>query len=65
MEIEPGIHQVNRIRGVNCYLVTTERGMLVIDTGMPGNGRRIIDYVTGIGKKLSDISLHGVTPLFC
>lgn len=56
MEIETGIHLVNGIKGANCYLVITESEIIVIDTGMPGNGRRITDYVTGIGKKLSDIS---------
>ncbi len=55
MEIVSGIHQVNSIKGANCYLVITGTKMLVIDTGMPGNGDRIINYIKAIGKKPSDI----------
>ena len=56
MEIIPGIHKIDGIRGANCYLVVSGTEMLVIDTGMPGNGNRIINYIKGLGKKASDIS---------
>ena len=56
MEITSGIHQINGIRGANCYLVITETKMLVIDTGMPGNGSKIINYIKGLGKNPSDIN---------
>jgi glyoxylase-like metal-dependent hydrolase (beta-lactamase superfamily II) len=56
MEIISGIHKIEGVRGANCYLVITETGMLVIDTGMPGNGNRIRNYIKGLGKKLSDIN---------
>jgi len=56
MEIISGIHKIDGIRGANCYLVTSGTGMLVIDTGMPGNGNRIVNYIKGLGKKPSDIN---------
>jgi hydroxyacylglutathione hydrolase len=42
MEVVPGIHQIKGV--ANCYLVVNEDIML-IDTGMPGNSSKIINYV--------------------
>ena len=56
MEITTGIHQINGISGANCYLVITGTKLLVIDTGMPGNGSKIIEYIKGLGKNPSDIN---------
>jgi hydroxyacylglutathione hydrolase len=55
MEIIPGIHRIDGVRGANAYLVIGEDETLVIDTGMPGNAKRITAYVEGLGKNLSDI----------
>ena len=55
MEIIPGIHRIDGVRGANVYLVIGEDEMLAIDTGMPGNAKRIAAYVDGLGKNLSDI----------
>jgi glyoxylase-like metal-dependent hydrolase (beta-lactamase superfamily II) len=55
MEVIPGIHRIDGVRGANAYLVIGEDEMLVIDTGMPGNAKRIAAYVEGLGKNLSDI----------
>jgi glyoxylase-like metal-dependent hydrolase (beta-lactamase superfamily II) len=43
MEIVPGIHQVDGVNG-NCYVVDREK-LIVIDTGMPGSGRKILTYI--------------------
>jgi hydroxyacylglutathione hydrolase len=42
MEVFPGIHEITRAS--NCYLVVGDDIML-IDTGMPGNSSKIIDYL--------------------
>jgi hydroxyacylglutathione hydrolase len=55
MGMIPGIYRVDGVRGANAYLVIDEDKTLVIDTGMPGNAKRIAAYVEGLGKKLSDI----------
>jgi len=43
MEIVYGIHQVDGING-NCYVVARD-GLVLIDTGLPGNCRKILAYV--------------------
>ena len=43
MEIVPGIHQIDGVNG-NCYLIARE-GVVLIDTGLPRNGGKILDYV--------------------
>ena len=55
MEIIPGIHRVDRVRGANAYLVVYEDRMLIIDTGMPGNAKRIAAYVEGLDGRLPDV----------
>jgi len=61
MEITPGIHRIDGVRGANAYLVVGEERMLVIDTGMPGNARRIVAYVGRLGRNLSDVKLIVLT----
>jgi hydroxyacylglutathione hydrolase len=55
MEITTGIHQIKGVRGANCYLVITGSNMLLIDTGMPGNGRKIVNYIKALGKEPSNL----------
>ena len=55
MEIIPGIHRIDGVRGANAYLVIGQDEMLVIDTGLPGNAKRIAAYVKGLRKNVSDI----------
>jgi hydroxyacylglutathione hydrolase len=55
MEIIPGIYRIDGVRGANAYLVVGEDETFVIDTGMPGNARKIEAYIEGLGKNLSDI----------
>jgi glyoxylase-like metal-dependent hydrolase (beta-lactamase superfamily II) len=43
MEIVPGVHQVGGMHG-NCYILVRD-GLVLIDTGMPGNTGKILSYV--------------------
>lgn len=43
MEILPDIHQVDGVNA-NCYLLV-RNGITVIDTGIPGSGRKILRYI--------------------
>jgi hydroxyacylglutathione hydrolase len=43
MEIVRGVHQIDGISG-NCYIINGKK-MVVIDTGLPGNSRKIINYI--------------------
>jgi glyoxylase-like metal-dependent hydrolase (beta-lactamase superfamily II) len=49
MEILPGIHWVRGVIGCNCWLVIESDRALVIDTGLPGNGRLIVRYAESHG----------------
>lgn len=49
MEIVPGVHLVEGVRGANVYLLADE-WLTLVDTGLPRNGRRILTYITGIGR---------------
>jgi len=57
MEIKHGIHRLEGIRGANSYLFITDDGVLVIDTGMPGNGERIVRQIKALGKKPEETKL--------
>jgi len=43
MEIIPGIHQVDGVKG-NCYILVRD-GLTIIDTGLPGSGKKILAYI--------------------
>jgi len=43
MEIVPGIHQVDGVNG-NSYVIARDR-ITVVDTGIPGSGRKILAYI--------------------
>jgi glyoxylase-like metal-dependent hydrolase (beta-lactamase superfamily II) len=43
MEIVPGVHQVDGVNG-NSYVID-RADLVVIDTGMPGSGRKILGYI--------------------
>jgi len=55
LEIVEGIHLIPRVRGANAYLVRGDGNITVVDTGLPGSARKIIDYVQSIGCHPSDI----------
>lgn len=55
MEIISGIHQVDGVNG-NSYIVARE-SLTIIDTGLPGNSAKIINYITGdLRRDPSEIS---------
>lgn len=56
MEIAPGVHKVDGAQWVNCYLVIKDTTFFVVDTGIPGNGKNIADYIVRQGKNPSDLA---------
>jgi glyoxylase-like metal-dependent hydrolase (beta-lactamase superfamily II) len=54
MEITPGVHHIP-ISFVNTYLLVDPDGLTLIDAGMPGNDRRILKYVAGLGRSPRDL----------
>jgi len=60
MEIGPGIHQVDGVTG-NSYIIDREN-LVVIDTGMPGSGRKILGYIKDtLHRRPEDISIIVLT----
>ena len=56
MEVAKGIHLIPNIRGANSYLIHSQDETIIVDTGMPGNEARILDYTKGLGIEPSSIS---------
>ncbi|HEV8193383.1 MAG TPA: MBL fold metallo-hydrolase [Ktedonobacterales bacterium] len=55
MEVLPGIHRIDGVIA-NVYLLIEPQGLTLIDTGMPGSARKILDYVRRIGHSPHDIT---------
>ncbi|MBI2855858.1 MAG: MBL fold metallo-hydrolase [Chloroflexi bacterium] len=55
MEIAPGIHHIQNARGPKVYLLV-DRDLTLIDTGFPGNARPIAEYISGLGRDLSELN---------
>ncbi len=53
-EIVPGIYHVKGMRS-NIYLVAGER-LVVVDTGMKGDGEKVLGVLENIGRKPEDVS---------
>jgi len=60
MEIIKGIHRVDEassnIAHSNVYLVINGKEMIIVDTGMPGNAKKIVDYAKKIGHQPTEVS---------
>ena len=50
MEILPGIHQVPGLTWSNAYLLVEENNLTLVDAGLPGEGKKILDYIGRIGR---------------
>ena len=55
MEILPVIHQVPGLRWSNAYLMVDDEELTLVDAGLPGEGRKILDYVNRIGRSPSEL----------
>jgi hydroxyacylglutathione hydrolase len=56
MELSPGIHRIEGVSGANSFLVVSDKGAAVIDTGMPGNEKKIVDYAKSQGIETGGLS---------
>jgi glyoxylase-like metal-dependent hydrolase (beta-lactamase superfamily II) len=55
MKMADGVFNVDGVRVANVYLVVTQDGFLLVDTGMPGNARRILRFIEGLGRQPRDL----------
>jgi glyoxylase-like metal-dependent hydrolase (beta-lactamase superfamily II) len=49
MEVAPNVHQIV-LNFVNAYLIVDADGLTLIDTGMPGSDKKILEYISGIDR---------------
>ena len=56
MEILPGIHTVPGVSWSRVYLIEDE-ALALIDSGLPWSVRRVLDYITSIGRRLEELQL--------
>ncbi|MGA7193354.1 MAG: MBL fold metallo-hydrolase [Anaerolineales bacterium] len=54
MEITTNVHLIPNIVA-NPYLIMDPDGLTLIDTGLPGSGRKILNYISGLGRSPSDL----------
>ncbi len=54
MEIVPNVHLIPNIVA-NPYLLIDPDGLTLIDAGLPGNRKKILAYISGLGRSPSDL----------
>jgi glyoxylase-like metal-dependent hydrolase (beta-lactamase superfamily II) len=54
MEILKNIHQIPGVTA-NSYLLVEPEGMTLIDAGLPGSAKKILDYIDGLGRPRTDL----------
>ena len=55
MQVSEGVHRVEGVRVSNIYVVETDDGLVVVDTGIPGNARHILQCVERLAWRPSDV----------
>jgi glyoxylase-like metal-dependent hydrolase (beta-lactamase superfamily II) len=55
MRLAEGVYKVDGVRAANVYLVAIDDGLLLVDTGMPGNAKRIVAFTESIGRQAADL----------
>ena len=55
MKVAEGIHRVDGVRVSNAYLVSADDGLLLVDTGIPGNAKRILAFVERLGRRPDEL----------
>jgi glyoxylase-like metal-dependent hydrolase (beta-lactamase superfamily II) len=55
MRLADGVYKVDGVRVANVYLVAIDDGFLLVDTGMPGNAKRIVAFIESIGRRDADL----------
>ena len=60
MKITDGIYQVDGVNG-NVYIVEDGNNLILVDTGLPRNHKKIINSIEGLGRKPTDVSIIVLT----
>ncbi len=55
MRLAEGVYKVDGVSVANVYLVEGSDGLLLVDTGMPGNAKRIVAFIEGTGRRADEL----------
>ena len=55
MQLTDGVYKVDGVGVANVFLVASDDCLLLVDTGMPGNARRIAAFMESLGNKAGDL----------
>lgn len=55
MNLAEGVYRIDGVRGANAYVAQTDEGLMVIDTGLPGNADKIVSFVRELGHEPTDV----------
>ena len=56
MEILPGVHTVPGVSWSRVYLIE-DKTLALVDSGLPWSARRVLDYITSIGRRHDELEL--------
>jgi glyoxylase-like metal-dependent hydrolase (beta-lactamase superfamily II) len=54
-ELAPGIHRID-LGASNAYLVVDDAGLALVDTGLPGSGKKILALIGALGRRPEEIT---------
>jgi glyoxylase-like metal-dependent hydrolase (beta-lactamase superfamily II) len=55
MKVAEGVHRVDGVRISNAYLVSGDDGLVLVDTGIPGNAKRILAFIERLGHRPDEL----------
>ena len=55
MEVAEGLHRIDGVRISNACLVSVEDGLVLVDTGIPGNAKRILAFIERLGRRPGEL----------
>ncbi len=61
MEVLPGVHKVEGVRGGNVFLLEEPQGLTLVDAGLPGSHGRILRFVQSLGRDPRDLKAIIIT----
>ncbi len=61
MEFLPGVHKIPGTRWSRVYLIAGRDSLALVDSGLPGNGGRVDNYIRSIGRDPADIEYVLIT----
>jgi glyoxylase-like metal-dependent hydrolase (beta-lactamase superfamily II) len=54
-ELTPGIHRIHT-GASNVYLIVDDAGLALVDTGLPGSGKKILALIHALGRRPEEIT---------